>query len=99
MHQITFEDYIRDKNMSYARTCRHHEGNYCYIYMREPEQCPCENYEVRKSCFENRIPCTGQTKMYKGLSKCFSGGTICYRYCVSPCNLTKDLPDKYESSR
>lgn len=99
MNQITFDDYIKHKSMEYAILCRHYERNYCHILREEPKQCPCENYEIRKSCFENGIPCTGQTKKYKGLSKCFSEGTGCYRYCYNQDVLTKDNPDKYEPSK
>lgn len=99
MNQITFDDYIKRKSMEYASTCRHYERDYCHISGGEPKQCPCEYYEIQKSCFENNNPCTGQTKKYKGLSKCFSEGTVCYRYCFNKGVLTIDNPDKYKPSK
>lgn len=100
MKQITFDDYIKDQNMKYAITCRHYLYNVCYVQkgrLREPEQCPCDNYETRKSCYENGIPCIGQTRKYKGVSRCFSDETGCYRYCYDPRVLTKNVSDKYET--
>ncbi len=99
MAQMTFDDYIRHKSQAYADICRHYGNSICHISRKEPEQCPCEDYEIRKSCYENGIPCTGQTKKYKGLSKCFSGGVGCYRWCYNKDVLTKDNPDKYEPSK
>ena len=98
MNQITIDDYIKQRIKEYAHTCRHCGYDYCYTLREEPKECPCENYEMRKSCFENDIPCTGQTKKYKGLSKCLSEGG-CYRYCYNEDVLTKNIPDKYEPSR
>jgi len=101
--QITFDDYLADKNREYSKTCRHCVNGNCYIQkgiLRAPEQCPCDSYEVRKSCFENGIPCTGQTSKYKGLSKCLSlEDGFCYRYCFNPGVSTKNDPDKYEPSK
>ncbi len=99
MNQITIDDYIKQRSMVYASKCRHCAYNYCYILREEPKECPCKNYEMKKSCYENGIPCTGQTKKYKGLSKCFSEGTGCYRHCYNEDVLTKNIPDKYEPSK
>lgn len=99
MAQITFDDYIKSKSMEYADTCRHYANNICYMTMKEPGQCPCGDYEVQKSCNENDIPCTGLTKKYKGLSRCFGGGTGCYRWCYNKDVSVKDKPDKYEPSK
>ena len=97
MNQITIDDYIKQRIKEYAHTCRHCGYDYCYILREEPKECPCKDYEMKKSCFENGIPCTGQTKKYKGPSKCLSEGG-CYRYCYNEDVLTKDIPDKYEPS-
>lgn len=91
MKQLTFDDYIKLKNKSYARTCRHHQCDYCYITKKNIDevQCPCMDYEERKYC----EGCKYQRPFNKPISNvCFD----CYRYWVNPDVITKYLVDKWE---
>ncbi len=99
--QISFDEYLVKKNREYAKTCRHFANNKCYMYRIDDVdfaenniQCPCDKYEVRKHCFENGVPCIGQSG--KGLWKCIQNGVGCYRYCFNEGVSTKNCPDWYE---
>ena len=91
MNQITFEDYLRDKNRQYSHHCRRCIGDYCYAKRRDIDpdiQCPCSDYE-------EKLLCEGCVHNGKGLSYCLHD-EICKRYCFSPAVSVKDLNDKWE---
>lgn len=94
MHQITFEEYLKEKNMEYAKQCRHSLGNYCCVkrcQIGTDALCPCEVYEVRGSCEKCRY------NRLKGYSKeCLTG---CKRYPYNPNVICKKLEDKYDNKR
>ena len=90
-NQLTFNDYLTDKNRQYAHHCRRSIGDYCYAKKRDIDhesQCPCEAYE-------EKLLCTGCAHNGKGLSYCLSD-PICKRYYFSPAVRTNDLMDKWE---
>ena len=88
--QITFNEYLTDKNRQYSKHCRRCIGDYCYAKKREIDhdsQCPCED-------FEERLLCNGCVHS-KDLMHCLHEPT-CKRYCFSPAVRVSDLPDKWE---
>lgn len=90
-NQLTFNDYLTDKNRQYAHHCRRCIGDYCYAKKRNIDsesQCPCEHYE-------EKLPCEGCAHNGKGLKHCLSD-PVCMRYCFSPAVSVKGLPDKWE---
>ena len=91
MCQLTFDDYLKLKNRSYARTCRHHQCDYCYITKKpiDEVQCPCASYEERKYC----EGCKHERSFNKPIPPiCFS----CYRFWFNPDVMTKNMEDHYE---
>ena len=89
--QITFTEWMKDKNKQYAKNCRRCIGDYCYAKkenLRHDFMCPCEKYE-------EKLLCVGCKSFNQGLSRCLTG-EICKRYCFSPAVSVKNLPDKWE---
>ena len=89
--QMTFEDYLLEKNKQYAKNCRHQRLEHCYMQQQPTDiaklQCPCEYYEIREKCegCQHDDP-----KQYH--RECFG----CKRYNYNAGVNTKDIPDKYE---
>lgn len=90
--QITFEEFLKNKNKEYSKHCRRCIGDYCYHRKQEISQefmCPCEEYE-------ERLTCDGCKWNGKGLRHCLEN-PVCKRYCFSPCVRVSDNTDKWEA--
>lgn len=93
MKQLTFTDFLNNKNMEYASKCRHCNGHHCYMENKDIEEiyfCPCGE-------FEQKLDCAGckHIKEKPALKHCITQ-PICKRYCFNPDVRVKDLPDKWE---
>ena len=91
MKQMTFDDFLKLKNRSYARTCRHHQCDYCYISKKHIDdlQCPCSDYEEKKFC-DGCIH--GRNNRHRIAHECFD----CYRFWFNPDVMTKGMEDRWQ---